>query len=73
LHFFRDIGGTCVWCEQKSSSTEKSTGFRRIYFAAYCCTIQWNKKIEKDIFAGRLDVLGKQAEAEFITGRTEPL
>jgi len=32
-----------------------------------------NKKIEKDIFAGRLDVLGKQAEAEFITGRTEPL
>ena len=34
---------------------------------------QWNKKIEKDIFAGRLDVLGKQAEAEFITGRTEPL
>jgi hypothetical protein len=34
---------------------------------------QWDKKIEKDIFAGRLDALGEQAEAEFIAGRTEPL
>jgi len=34
---------------------------------------QWDKKIEKDIFAGRLDALGEQAEAEFIAGRTKPL
>ena len=34
---------------------------------------QWDRKIESDIFAGHLDVLGEQAEAEFIAGRTEPL
>ena len=34
---------------------------------------QWDKKIEADILAGRLDQAGEQADKEFIAGRTKPL
>jgi len=34
---------------------------------------QWDKKIEADILAGRLDAAGKQAEDEFLAGRANPL
>lgn len=34
---------------------------------------QWDKKIEADILAGRLDAVGKLADDEFITGRAKPL
>lgn len=34
---------------------------------------QWDRKIEQDILAGRLDALGEQATVEFIAGRTKPL
>ncbi|MFZ4625287.1 MAG: hypothetical protein ACOYNF_13760 [Rhodoferax sp.] len=34
---------------------------------------QWDKKIETDILAGRLDTVGKIADNEFITGRAKPL
>lgn len=30
---------------------------------------QWDKKIEADILAGRLDVAGKRADGDFIAGR----
>ena len=34
---------------------------------------QWDRKIEADILSGRLDAAGKNADTEFITGRTKPL
>lgn len=34
---------------------------------------QWDKKIEADILAGRLDKAGEQADNEFISGHTKPL
>ena len=34
---------------------------------------QWDKKIEADILAGRLDAAGKRADDEFIAGRASPL
>ena len=34
---------------------------------------QWDKKIEADILAGRLDVAGKRADDEFLAGRASPL
>jgi hypothetical protein len=34
---------------------------------------QWDKKIEADILAGRLDAAGKRADDEFLVGRASPL
>jgi hypothetical protein len=34
---------------------------------------QWDKRIEADILAGRLDVAGKLAHDEFFAGRASPL
>jgi hypothetical protein len=34
---------------------------------------QWDKKIEADVLAGRLDTAGKNADHEFITGNAKPL
>lgn len=34
---------------------------------------QWDKKIEADILSGRLDTVGKNADNDFIAGRTKPL
>ena len=34
---------------------------------------QWDKKIEADILAGRLDAAGKRADDEFLAGRASPL
>lgn len=34
---------------------------------------QWDKKIEADILAGRLDAVGKRADDEFLAGRASPL
>ena len=34
---------------------------------------QWDKKIEADILAGRLDAAGKRADDEFLGGRASPL
>ena len=34
---------------------------------------QWDKKIEADILAGRLDSAGKRADDEFLAGRANPL
>ncbi len=34
---------------------------------------QWDKKIEADIRAGRLDVAGARADEDFLMGRTTPL
>jgi len=34
---------------------------------------QWDKRIEADILAGRLDVVGKLAHDEFFAGRASPL
>ena len=33
----------------------------------------WDKRIEADAAAGRLDHLGRQADAQFETGRCTPL
>jgi hypothetical protein len=34
---------------------------------------QWDKKIEADILAGRLDAAGQRADDDFLAGRTDPL
>ena len=34
---------------------------------------QWDKKIEADILAGRLDAAGKRADDEFLAGRASSL
>ena len=34
---------------------------------------QWDKRIEQDIAAGRLDDLAKKADEDFETGRCSPL
>ncbi len=34
---------------------------------------QWDKQIEADILAGRLDDAGRRADAEFESGRCTPL
>jgi hypothetical protein len=34
---------------------------------------QWDRQIEEDIKAGRLDALGKQADSDFEAGRCTPL
>lgn len=34
---------------------------------------QWDRRIEADIRAGRLNAAGKQADAEFDAGRCTPL
>jgi hypothetical protein len=34
---------------------------------------QWDRQIEQDILAGRLETLGKQADADFDAGRCTPL
>jgi hypothetical protein len=33
----------------------------------------WDRQIESDVAAGRLDALGEQADAEFEAGRCTPL
>ena len=33
----------------------------------------WDRRIEDDVAAGRLDEAGRQADAEFVTGRCERL
>ena len=34
---------------------------------------QWDKQIEEDILAGRLDALAKHVDDEFLAGRATPL
>jgi len=34
---------------------------------------EWDRRIEEDIKAGRLDEAGKQADADFEAGRAKPL
>lgn len=34
---------------------------------------QWDEKIEADVLAGRLDMAGKSADEEFLSGRATPL
>lgn len=34
---------------------------------------EWDRRIEKDIAAGRLDAAGAQADADFEAGRCTPL
>jgi hypothetical protein len=34
---------------------------------------QWDRQIEEDIKAGRLDALGEQADSDFEAGRCTPL
>ncbi|MDD5265712.1 MAG: hypothetical protein PHO08_01110 [Methylococcales bacterium] len=34
---------------------------------------QWDKKIKADIWAGRLDAVGKRADDEFLGGRASAL
>jgi hypothetical protein len=34
---------------------------------------QWDRKIESDILAGRLDAAGKRADEDFEAGRCTPL
>jgi hypothetical protein len=33
----------------------------------------WDRRIEEDVAAGRLDEAGRQADAEFVAGRCEQL
>lgn len=33
----------------------------------------WDRRIEEDVAAGRLDEAGRQADAEFVAGRCERL
>ena len=33
----------------------------------------WDRRIEADVQAGRLDAAGKQADADFVAGRCTPL
>jgi hypothetical protein len=37
------------------------------------CADQWDKQIEADIRAGRLDEAGRRADADFESGRCTPL
>lgn len=34
---------------------------------------QWDRQIETDILAGRLDAAGKRADEDFMAGRVTPL
>lgn len=34
---------------------------------------QWDRRIEADILAGRLDAAGRRADEEFVAGRCTPL
>lgn len=34
---------------------------------------QWDRQIEADILAGRLDAAGQRADEDFMTGRAKPL
>lgn len=34
---------------------------------------EWDRQFEADVAAGRLDALGRQADADFESGRTTPL
>jgi hypothetical protein len=34
---------------------------------------QWDRQIESDILSGRLDAIGKRADADFESGRCTPL
>jgi hypothetical protein len=42
------------------------------WFEEYAAA-QWDRQIEADILAGRLDAAGKRADAEFEAGRCKPL
>lgn len=50
---------------------EELTTFAR-WFEEYLAD-EWDRRIEADIHAGRLDEAGKQADAEFDAGRCTPL
>jgi hypothetical protein len=50
---------------------EELSAFAR-WFEEYLAD-QWDRRIEADILAGRLDEAGRRADAEFDAGRCRPL
>ncbi len=50
---------------------EELTAFAR-WFEEYLADA-WDRRIEADIKAGRLDAAGKQADSEFEAGQCKPL
>ena len=50
---------------------DELTAFAR-WFDEYLADA-WDRRIEADIRAGRLDVVGRRADAEFEAGRCKPL
>ncbi len=51
--------------------TEELTTFAQ-WFEEYLADA-WDRRIEEDIEAGRLDEAGRQADADFEAGRCKPL
>jgi hypothetical protein len=52
-------------------SEEELAAFAR-WFEDYLADI-WDRRIEADILAGRLDEAGRRADADFQAGRCKPL
>ena len=51
--------------------TTELTAFSR-WFEEFLAD-QWDRRIERDVNAGRLDAAGSQADADFAAGRCSPL
>ncbi len=54
-----------------SFSAEELSRFSE-WFAEYIAD-QWDRQIEADILAGRFDIAGQRAQAEFEAGSCKPL
>ena len=54
-----------------SLPTDELSAFAR-WFEEYLADA-WDRQIEKDVKAGRLDEAGRQADADFEAGRCKPL
>lgn len=62
--------------EQIEKSIEDLSDDELKKFAEWFAELQaerWDRQIEKDVAAGRLDKLAEEALAEFKAGRTRPL
>ena len=57
--------------EIRRLTAEELAAFRK-WFAEFDGSI-WDRQIEEDIRAGRLEEAGRQADAEFEAGRCKPL
>ncbi len=56
--------------QELKTTVSKLTPDQLLKFAEW---FEWDKKIETDIVAGRLDTLGEYADSEFVAGRAKPL